>query len=698
MDTGTERVAESASPSGANNVAEDQDQEIWVISDKQSAKYLKHFNLLKETSPYDPPLLSHVLTFFGASSLSHDMLMKVWTLVQVDEGHESQHVSLAQFSVAFHIVTAVAVLGVAIPIVLSDELSSLLSADSEISADSVAAASEFASFDLFETSTARTSQQSDAVHTPSVTGNLNGFMIDSSTPRQEQSAAEEIAGGGMVFGSPEMAVSQSTSVAAALNPPVISHGEQQGFENINGAFQDPLDFGCSDRSGFESNLFQQEEESSVSSLSSSAFPEAAVFSTTNQNDFGNFDAFEAPSSNMPSSSKVAEALSGSFPGGFENPFGTMNNNNTIELKNTKEPSFEEALSMAVVQESPTVTADIGSNQSNGVTTIDHDFVWQPAEGVEVAWFANLFTQADVDGDGIIGGQEGVQFLMRSGRTREELRAVWDIASRGAPTLTRSAFYEAMRLVQLAQHGYDIGVTSVQDMKDVRLPALPQINAINAVAEQMKAPAALSPAGAEWWQPSTAAEVELFAHLFAQADVDGDGIVGGREGVSFLMRSGLPKIQLREVWDKAAAGSPNLTRASFFHALRLVQLAQNDLPPNASEAERAHATMQLPTFECGCLEDQFGALEALFQTVPTTNLDGTISGLAAVTFLRRSALDDTTLRQIWEMCAGGKATLDRQGFFHAMRLVAKLQNIEEKGGLREGWSLVPSEYLPLPRFE
>ena len=584
------------------------------------------------------------------------------------------------------------------------------------------------SFDFFETSTTKTSQQSDAVHTPSVTGNYDGFMIDSSTRREEQSAAEETAGDDLVFGSPEMAVSQPTSVAAALNPPVISHGEQQGFENINGVFQDPLDFGFSDRSGFESNLFQQEEESSVSSLSSSAFPEAAgevqstffvqeegvdksfstatttgvggtaVFSTTNQNDFGNFDAFEAPSSNMPSSSKAAEALSGSFPGGFEDPFATMNNNNTIELKNTMEPSFEEALSMAVVQESLIITAGVDSNQSSGAATIDHVIAWQPAEGVEVAWFANLFTQADVDGDGIIGGQEGVQFLMRSGRTREELRAVWDIASRGAPTLTRSAFYEAMRLVQLVQHGYDIGVTSVQDMKDVRLPALPQINAINAVAKQMKAPAALPSAGAEWWQPSTAAEVELFAHLFAQADGDGDGIVGGREGVSFLMRSGLLKIQLREVWDKASSGSPNLTRASFFHALRLVQLAQNDLPLDASGAESAHATMQLPTFECGCLEDQFGALEALFQTVPTTNLDGTISGLAAVTFLRRSALDDTTLRQIWETCASGKATLDRQGFFHAMRLVAKLQNIEEKGGLREGWSLVPSgEYLPLPRL-
>ena len=46
------------------------------------------------------------------------------------------------------------------------------------------------------------------------------------------------------------------------------------------------------------------------------------------------------------------------------------------------------------------------------------------------------------------------------------------------------------------------------------------------------------------------EVARLQPFFAQADADGDGLVGVREGAAFFKMSGLPSTTLREIWKLA----------------------------------------------------------------------------------------------------------------------------------------------------
>ncbi len=86
----------------------------------------------------------------------------------------------------------------------------------------------------------------------------------------------------------------------------------------------------------------------------------------------------------------------------------------------------------------------------------------------------------------------------------------------------------------------------------------------------------SAAAARLIAPLSADEEAAFSRWFSEADEDGDGLVSGPEGASFLTRSGLPKSALFEVWRQACLGrsNPALDFGGFCRALRLVALAQH----------------------------------------------------------------------------------------------------------------------------
>ena len=76
---------------------------------------------------------------------------------------------------------------------------------------------------------------------------------------------------------------------------------------------------------------------------------------------------------------------------------------------------------------------------------------------------------------------------------------------------------------------------------------------------------------------TPAELERVAPFFAQADADGDGVVGLAEGAAFFKMSGLPQSSLKAIWslvaDTGASGSRHqLTREQFCVAFQLIELA------------------------------------------------------------------------------------------------------------------------------
>ncbi|XP_024524130.1 actin cytoskeleton-regulatory complex protein pan1 isoform X2 [Selaginella moellendorffii] len=92
-------------------------------------------------------------------------------------------------------------------------------------------------------------------------------------------------------------------------------------------------------------------------------------------------------------------------------------------------------------------------------------------------------------------------------------------------------------------------------------------------------------------------MDPFESFFRQADVDGDGRISGMEAIAFFRGAGLPQIVLAKIWqlaDQAQRGF--LTKPEFFHALKLVTVAQSgrELTPEISRAALlGPASTQIP---------------------------------------------------------------------------------------------------------
>eukprot|EP00892_Ulva_mutabilis_P009120 jgi/Ulvmu1/6580/UM003_0217.1 len=97
-------------------------------------------------------------------------------------------------------------------------------------------------------------------------------------------------------------------------------------------------------------------------------------------------------------------------------------------------------------------------------------------------------------------------------------------------------------------------------------------------------------------------------IFRAADVNGDGIVSGKEAVDFFMSTGLAQSNLSQVWEAATASQPGgLTPSQFSRAMRLVSLLQVGCVFSKEFVDKAlHPTtgLQLPTPKVG---EQFLAL-------------------------------------------------------------------------------------------
>ena len=138
------------------------------------------------------------------------------------------------------------------------------------------------------------------------------------------------------------------------------------------------------------------------------------------------------------------------------------------------------------------------------------------------------------------------------------------------------------------------------------------------------------------------------------------------------------------------------------ALRMVQLLQQPQPGqqhpiqlNISSVNQSTGldVLQLPMFDYGTFNDQKNWLENIFTSVSTDQIS--ISGKEAVLFLRKSNLSNDDLRHVWEVAAKGNVVLNRTGFYHAMRLVAKMQMSGSGSGVV---SVEEGEYLPLPTLD
>lgn len=90
---------------------------------------------------------------------------------------------------------------------------------------------------------------------------------------------------------------------------------------------------------------------------------------------------------------------------------------------------------------------------------------------------------------------------------------------------------------------------------------------------------------------------FFSNLFQIADKDNKGKLVGKEAADFLKKSGLPKELLKRIWIISAQTSAQfLERDEFYIALRLVALAQNNLPISEECIIKNAPIPPLPVFD------------------------------------------------------------------------------------------------------
>eukprot|EP00871_Galdieria_phlegrea_P000839 jgi/Galph1/1756/GphlegSOOS_G450.1 len=188
-------------------------------------------------------------------------------------------------------------------------------------------------------------------------------------------------------------------------------------------------------------------------------------------------------------------------------------------------------------------------------------------------FASLFREAS-GGSGTVLGRDAVQFFGRAVDVdRATLKKIWDIADyRNAGELRRDEFYLALRLVAIAQLGYEVSKKTLKEFIGKEL--FPEFKGTNMGGQFPMAPAASNrtppggnahPGYPPYHQmpqvpqmPSQTQSVwelkpqecKKYDHQFAELDKTKKGFVAGTRTAEKLAESGLPRPILKRIWELA----------------------------------------------------------------------------------------------------------------------------------------------------
>ncbi|GLD93747.1 hypothetical protein PINS_up002352 [Pythium insidiosum] len=207
--------------------------------------------------------------------------------------------------------------------------------------------------------------------------------------------------------------------------------------------------------------------------------------------------------------------------------------------------------------------------------------WTPPSPMEQQYFDMLFTMADEERRGAIGGRIAVAFFSRSNVDKTLLREVWNIAdSQQRSELSRNEFYVAMRLISMAQRGEAINVQRFYEMATAPFP-LPTLDGVPPPpspqsgfvpgAPQPAAPTP-SPMGGPQKGPFAITDEEKARYdgIFQQYDTDRDGFLQGGEAVGLFSKSGLDRMILRDIWAMAdRTQDSRLDAKEFYIAMHLI---------------------------------------------------------------------------------------------------------------------------------
>lgn len=231
---------------------------------------------------------------------------------------------------------------------------------------------------------------------------------------------------------------------------------------------------------------------------------------------------------------------------------------------------------------------------------------------EQSYYLQLFTLADLEGTGVVGGLNAFNFFSQSGVDRGVLRQVWEIAdSNQTGSIGPDGFSMAMRLIAQAQ----AGATVSPEMVQFQPPSLATFQGIPPPPTDAAAFGGTSNlgggnfngggtfndlssgAGARGRSLSrerggdsatpTPRDMRKYARLFQKHDQDMDGKVTAQEAQELFSRSGMDMQNLANIWELSDVDHDGfLCWPEFVLAMHLIRRcrAQVPLPLNGLPVE------------------------------------------------------------------------------------------------------------------
>ena len=162
----------------------------------------------------------------------------------------------------------------------------------------------------------------------------------------------------------------------------------------------------------------------------------------------------------------------------------------------------------------------------------------------------------------------------------------------------------------------------------------------------------------------------YYNLFESLDIKNKGKLDSKEAAAFMKKSNLSKDALKNIWLIASQKSINhIERDEFYVALRLIALAQNNLPYDVENIENNTPIPPLPTFKYKIKdsdrikykisENNKIQYKRLFDNSKDKETDETIIARKAITIWKSTNASDDFIRQI----AAILTPLEQKGHFN-----------------------------------
>ena len=162
----------------------------------------------------------------------------------------------------------------------------------------------------------------------------------------------------------------------------------------------------------------------------------------------------------------------------------------------------------------------------------------------------------------------------------------------------------------------------------------------------------------------------YYNLFESLDNKNRGKLDSKEAAAFMKKSGLSKDVLKNIWLIASQKSiTHLERDEFYVALRLIALAQNNLPYDVENIEKNNPIPPLPSFRYKIKdsdriryiisENNKNQYKRLFDSSKDKETDNTIISRKAINIWKSTNASDDFIRQI----AAILTPLEQKGHFN-----------------------------------